>query len=169
MLLVRDVRHAVSSRNVCRGLRRLSLVAFAIILFVGARHGRTLVRVYDLEGNRAAIDALRDSGFAVDVRHDSDAGKDAKASDYPVISVGSAVPPADAVAAIQAARRSMTWLKYVFIQDDPDLENEIFIGAHPDWIKVKQLKPLGKADFDAVEAPRQTIRAFHATVRRFGL
>jgi hypothetical protein len=130
-------------------------------------HRTFMVRLYADPGFQRVVEIFRPKGYHVDVIAEGVPTK--TVADYPVIEVGSEVPAGEAIQVIRAAREVVPTLRYVFITEDPDMANVIFVGAGTSWIKYKDLKPLSEKDFQDLCAGEPSMISFHAKVRRFGL
>jgi len=126
-----------------------------------------MVRLYDDPGFQPIVDTLRPKGYRVDVIHEGIPTK--TVADYPVIEVGTDVPAGEAMQVIRMAKEAIPTLHYVFISEDPDMANVIFVGAGTSWIKYKNLKPLTDKDFQELWSAEPNMVSFHARIRRFGL
>jgi hypothetical protein len=126
-----------------------------------------MVRLYDDPGFQRIVDTLRPKGYRVDVIHEGTPSR--TVADYPVIEVGSDVAAGEAMQVIKMAKEAIPTLRYVFITEDPDMTNVIFVGAGASWIKYKNLKPLSDKDFQELCSGEPGEVSFHARIRRFGL
>ena len=147
----------------------LALLVLACGSAAASSSGRRafMVRLYDDPGMQRIVDIFRPKGYHVDVVHEGIPTK--TVADYPVIQIGSEIPPGEAIQVIRAAKEAVPTLRYVFVTEDPDMANVIFIGAGTSWIKYKNLKPLSDKDFQELCSGDPGEVAFHARVRRFGL
>ena len=130
-------------------------------------HRSFMVRLYDDPGFQRVVDILRPKNYHVDVIHEGTPSKGV--ADYPVIEIGSEVPASEAIPVIRMAKETVPTLRYIFITEDPDMANVIFVGAGTSWIKYKNLRPLTDKDFQDICTGEPGEVAFHARVRKFGL
>jgi len=129
--------------------------------------GRTAFRVklHVGDGVEPIASNLRVAGYRVDiVGTDPDQGRRA---DSRVMSIGSQVPPEIAAPVIRAVHRDMPWVRYVFVQRDVELRDELFLNAHDEWIEYLGLKPLSDSDFARLENPPNSPSAFHGMLEAF--
>jgi hypothetical protein len=126
-----------------------------------------VVRLYDDPGMQKIVDVFRPKGYRVDVIHETAPSK--TAAQYTVIEVGSDVPAGEAIEVIRLAHDTMPTLRYVFIHEDPEMTNVIFVGGSTSWISYKNLKPLTDKDFQDICTGEPSQITFHARVRKFGL
>src|SRR5882724_11778868 len=121
-----------------------------------------VVRIYDDPGMKHAVDVFRTRGYRTDEIHEKEPSK--TVADYPVIFIGSDVAAVQAIAVIRMARELLPTLRYVFINEDPDMGNVIFVGASTSWVSYKALKPLAEKDFRELCAGEPSNLSFHARV-----
>ncbi len=145
----------------------LTLLCCASAAFADSPRRSYMVRLYDDPGFQKLVDTLRPKNYHVDVIHEGTPSN--TVADYPVIEIGSDVKAIEAIQVIRAAKEAVPTLRYVFITEDPDMANVIFVGAGSSWIKYKNLKPLTDKDFQDLGAGEPGEVAFHARVRKFGL
>ena len=126
-----------------------------------------VVRLYDDPGMQKIVDIFRPKGYRVDVVHETHPSK--TVAQYPIIEVGSDVAAGEAMEVIRLSHEAIPTLRYVFINEDPDMANVIFVGGSTSWIEYKALKPLTDKDFQELCAGEPSALSFHARVRRFGL
>ena len=126
-----------------------------------------VVRLYDDPGMQKIVDIFRPKGYRVDVVHETHPSK--TVAQYPIIEVGSDVAAGEAMEVIRLSHEAIPTLRYVFINEDPDMANVIFVGGSTSWIEYKALKPLTDKDFHELCAGEPSALSFHARVRRFGL
>ena len=126
-----------------------------------------VVRLYDDPGMQKIVEVFRPKGYRVDVVHETHPSK--TVAQYPIIEVGSDVAAGEAMEVIRLAHEAIPTLRYVFINEDPDMANVIFVGGSTSWIEYKALKALTDKDFQDLCAGEPSMISFHARVRRFGL
>src|SRR5881227_1165762 len=107
-------------------------------------HRSFVVRLYDDPGMQKIVDIFRPKGYRVDVIHETHPSK--TVAQYPIIEIGSDVAAGEAMEVIRLAHEAIPTLRYVFINEDPDLANVIFVGGSASWIEYKALKPLSEKD-----------------------
>ena len=147
----------------------LALLVICCGSATAAESGRRafMVRLYDDPGMQRIVEIFRPKGYHVDVIHEATPSK--TVADYPVIEVGSEVAAGEAMQVIRMAKEAVPTLRYVFITEEPDMANVIFVGAGSSWIKYKDLKPLSDKDFQDLWSAEPSMVSFHARIRRFGL